>query len=313
MNNSPELALHPKVSVIIPIYNHAHRVGSAIQSVIAQTYQSYEIIVVNDGSTDHLQAVLQTFNGIKLINHGRNLGRAAARNTGVLAASGEYIAFLDADDQWMSTKLEIQISFLEENRDVAICLAGYEMLMPNGQHQMMPFLREQEWERYLLKYIGLSDGSVPVIRRHCFENVGLQDSELLLHENWDWLLRAVNHSCKIGYINERLSLKSKNQKRPPAVTREAAIRYFVTKHADLFSQYGLYGRSAISLKWYSLAIDFFYEKKWKKGHYYLFKAIITWPLQRPGLYFRLLDALLGINTEEFIQNNAFYKRIKQIG
>jgi len=306
------LTTPPKISVVIPVYNHAHRVVSAISSVLSQTYGNFEIVVVNDGSTDHLNEALQQFPDIRLIHHESNFGRAAARNTGVLAASGEYIAFLDADDQWKPTKLAKQIMFLEEKKDISICLTGYEVLMPNGNRRKVPFLNVQHWERYLLKYNGLSDGSVPMIRKSCFEKVGLQDTALVWHENWDWLLRAAGHSCKIGYIGERLSAKSKSQKHPPASLKEAGTVNLVKKHTLLFNTYGFYGRSAISLKWYNLSIDYFYEKKWQKGVYYFFKAVRTWPLQRPGLYIRLLDALMGTNMEAFILNNIFYMNIKKM-
>ncbi len=312
MTNLASISSTPKISVIIPVYNHAHWIGSAIQSILAQTYQDYEIIIVDDGSTDNLVDTLKPFNEIKIIRHAQNLGRAAARNTGVLAASGKYIAFLDADDQWMPTKLAQQIVFLEANKTVSVCLTGYEMLMPDGQYKKMPFLNEQEWARYFLKYIGLADGSVPMIRRSCFDRVGLQDTELTWYQNWDWLLRATNQDYKVGYIRERLSLKRKSQKRAPAGIRETATLYFVKKHAGLFQRHGLYGRSAISLRWYNLSIDYFYEKNWRKGTYYLFKALFTYPFQRPGLYFRLLDALLGTRFEAYIHKNVFYKRIKQI-
>jgi glycosyltransferase involved in cell wall biosynthesis len=302
----------PKVSIIIPVYNHAHRVDSAIHSVLAQSCQDYEIIIINDGSTDNLEEILQQFDNIQLLNHDLNLGRAAARNTGILAARGGYVAFLDADDQWMPQKLSRQINYLEENKDVEVCLTGHKRLMPNGQTQNIPFLNVSDWEKYLLKYVGLSDGSVPMIHRACFDKIGLQDTAFVWHENWDWLLRAANQDCKIGYLHERLSVKRQSQKRAPASIREDATLYFIKKHTDLFRQYGFYGRSAMALKWYNLAIDYFYEKNWMKGNHYLFKALFTHPFQRPGLYFRFLDALLGTSFEASMQKNVFYKRIKRI-
>ncbi len=300
------------MSVVIPVYNHAHRVGSAVHSVLSQTYQDYEIVVVNDGSTDNIEEVLQQFNNIKLVHHKTNKGRAAARNTGVLATAGEYIAFLDADDEWMPTKLETQVNYLEAHKDIAICLTGYEMIMPTGHRQKMPYPKIKQWDRYLLKYAGLADGCVPMLRRSCFEKVGLQDAALVWHENWDWLLRAAQESCSIGYINERLSLIFKSKNRPPALIREAAAIYFIEKHADLFIKHGLYGRSAISLKWYSLTLDFFYEKKWKKGMLYFFRAMRTWPFQHPGIYFRLLDVLLGTNIAASVKKSNFYTHFKRI-
>ena len=100
-------AFAPLVSVIIPAYNRAHLVGRAIASVFAQSYRNFEIIVVDDASTDDLAATLAEAGGLQLrcITHPRNRGAAAARNTGIAAASGEFVAFLDSDDVWFPDKL----------------------------------------------------------------------------------------------------------------------------------------------------------------------------------------------------------------
>jgi len=304
------LQIHPKVSVIIPVYNHAHRVRSAIDSVLLQTYKNYEIIVVDDGSTDNLKDSLSDFNNIRLVHHKKNRGRAAARNSGFLASRGKYIAFLDADDEWKQSKLEKQVQYLEKNKDISICITGYELLMPNGDRQRMPSPRVQQWEKYLLKYIGLSDGTVPMIDRACFQKIGLQDTAFPWQENWEWLLRA-SHLCGIGYVDEVLSVKRKGTKQPPASLRELGVLRFLRKHGSLFDEYGLYGRSAIGLKWFNLSVAFFYERNWRKGSIYLYKALGTWPFQRPGLYFRLMDAFFGTNIEALLQKiSGFFRRIK---
>ena len=302
----------PTVSVIIPVYNHAHRIDTAIHSVLAQSYQNYEIIVVNDGSSDNLKDVLQQFKSIKLINHDRNLGRATARNTGIRAARGEYIAFLDADDYWLPTKLTQQIVFFEEREDIAICLTGYEMLMPDGRRHQMPSFQEEMQGTYLLEYMSLPDGSVPMIRRLCFDKIGLQDTALEWHENLDWFIRAVRGGYKTGYIAESLCIKTKSQKHPPTAITETATIYLIKEYANFFISYGLAGRSAMSIKWFDLASFFFHERKWRKGIYYLLKAAIIWPLTRPGLYIRLLDALLGTDIETFVLSSHSYKFLKGI-
>ena len=95
---------NPTVSVIIPTYNRAHLVGRAIKSVLNQTYRDFEIIVVDDGSTDNTKDIIKEFQKkdkrIKYIPYEKNKGGSAARNTGIKAAKGEYIAFLDSDDEW---------------------------------------------------------------------------------------------------------------------------------------------------------------------------------------------------------------------
>jgi len=91
---------NPTVSVIIPTYNRAHTIGRAIKSVLNQTYQDFEIIVVDDGSTDNTEEVVKSFRDkrIRYIQHKKNKGAAAARNTGIKSAKGKYIAFQDSDD-----------------------------------------------------------------------------------------------------------------------------------------------------------------------------------------------------------------------
>ena len=105
----------PSVSVIIPTYNRAHVIGQAVQSVIHQTFQDFEIIVVDDGSTDDSAAVLAGFGDrIRLIRQ-TNHGVSAARNAGIRLAGGKWVAFLDSDDQWQATKLEKQVAALQKH------------------------------------------------------------------------------------------------------------------------------------------------------------------------------------------------------
>ena len=101
--------MKPKVSVVIPTYNSSQFIVETLESVFAQTYKDYEIIVVDDGSTDNTKEVLQPYTSrIKYI-YKENGGPASARNVGIKSAQGEYIAFLDSDDRWLPEKLEKHI------------------------------------------------------------------------------------------------------------------------------------------------------------------------------------------------------------
>src|SRR4030043_1337098 len=101
----------PTVSVIIPTYNRAHLVGRSIRSVLNQTYQDLEVIVVDDGSKDNTAEIVRgiTDPRIVFLKHEKNRGVSAARNTGLKAARGKYIAFQDSDDEWLPQKLEKQL------------------------------------------------------------------------------------------------------------------------------------------------------------------------------------------------------------
>ena len=114
---------HPTISVIIPTYNRAHLIGKAVKSVLSQTYQDFEIIVVDDGSTDNTEEIVKSFTDYKIyyICHKHNRGASAARNTGIKASRGEYIAFLDSHDEWLPEKLDKQIkTFNSESSEVGV-------------------------------------------------------------------------------------------------------------------------------------------------------------------------------------------------
>lgn len=287
----------PQVSIIIPVYNHAHQIKKAIYSVLSQTFQDFELVVVNDGSIDNLEEVLAEFTNIKVVWHEKNLGRAAARNSGILASSGQYVAFLDADDQWMPDKLAMQVRYLEENPEISICLTGFQFVYTNGQKRNTVLQNSLPWKKYLLKHIRFPDGTIPMYTRACIEEIGLQDIEFPWHENWEWLFRA-SLTHKIGTINDILVIKKQGGKYPPAAIKEDAAIKFITKHKKVFQEFGMYGRSAIAMKWYDLSIAFFRERNNRKGIAYLLKAWFLWPLQSLGYYLRLIDVFLGTKFEE---------------
>lgn len=112
----------PAVSVIIPSYNHAHFLKDAIESVLHQTFQNFEIVVVDDASTDNTSKVIKEFNDPRLhyIVHPKNMGLSATRNTGIKAATGDLIAFLDADDWFHPEKLELHFDYLQQNPDIDV-------------------------------------------------------------------------------------------------------------------------------------------------------------------------------------------------
>lgn len=122
------------VSIIIPVYNAEQYIGQTIESVLNQTYENWELLLVDDGSKDSSCAIIEEYakkdKRIRLICK-ENEGAAKARNTGVLEASGKYVAYLDADDLWLSCKLEKEITFALE-KDVAFVFTGYEFADENG-------------------------------------------------------------------------------------------------------------------------------------------------------------------------------------
>ena len=124
----------PLVSAIIPTYNRAQQVCSAIESVLAQTYSPIELIVVDDGSTDDTQVRLQRYAGRIHVIRQKNAGPSAARNIGVRNSHGDLIAFLDSDDLWLTNRLDIQVEVLSRAGDsVPCCLCNVRLQTENGE------------------------------------------------------------------------------------------------------------------------------------------------------------------------------------
>jgi glycosyltransferase involved in cell wall biosynthesis len=182
----------PQVSVIIPTYNHAHYVGQAIQSVLSQGYDDYEIIVVDDGSKDNTREVVAQFGDQVRYIWQENKGLSGARNTGIDAARGSYIALLDADDCWLPGFLSTLVARLEADPELGAVHSGFFFV--DGQGELLPqqgtstVPDDQMYDRLL-------DGEffVPaavLTRRQCFERVGLFDETLRASEDWDMWLRV---------------------------------------------------------------------------------------------------------------------------
>lgn len=186
------------VSVVIPTYNREKVLGRAIHSVLNQTFEDIELIVVDDCSIDGTKELVDGFEDSRVvyIRHETNQGGAAARNTGISAARGEFIAFQDSDAEWMLDKLETQMKVIftgeaEENVVYTAFLwvkdnkASY---IPEDERAQ----REGDILRQLLKR-NFVDTATVVVRKRCFEKVGLFDESLPRYQDWDLFIRLAQH------------------------------------------------------------------------------------------------------------------------
>ncbi len=197
----------PNVSVIIPAYNGARFLPEAIESVLAQTYKDYEIIVVDDGSTDNTKEILKPyFDKIKYI-HQQNQGAATARNTGIRHSQGEYIAFLDADDVWLPEKLHTQVYYLDNNPEVAMVYSRSftisgdgELISKKSSYKDFP---SGEIFNILFLHSFFIYTSTVVVRRRILDTVGLFDESLITSEDRDLWLR-IAREFKVSGITKYL-------------------------------------------------------------------------------------------------------------
>jgi glycosyltransferase involved in cell wall biosynthesis len=184
----------PEVSVVIPTFQHARFVGQAIDSVLAQTYRDYEIIVVDDGSTDDTQAVLAGYRALITPIYQENRGLSAARNAGIRASSGKYIAFLDADDLWLPEKLERQAPLFEQDASVGLVCSDMSYFDQDGDRPGTAFgMKDRPIKRgmvypqiFLNSFIFMP---TVVVRKSCFDERGLFDETLKACEDLEMWLR----------------------------------------------------------------------------------------------------------------------------
>lgn len=190
------------VSVIVPTYNRSHLLTRALASVMAQTYRPIEFIVVDDASSEDISASVREATAGTAIVISRDVrgGAAAARNSGCDVARGDYIAFLDSDDEWLPQKLEAQIAFLERNRELALCCTAFNIIRDNGRSETRSFGTGSYGLADLAFGCGISPGSTLVFRRDLLTDVGPFDTGLARFEDWDWLLRSLAHS-RIGLVD----------------------------------------------------------------------------------------------------------------
>jgi glycosyltransferase involved in cell wall biosynthesis len=201
----------PKVSVIIGTYNAVKYIEETIRSVLNQIYQDFELIVVDDGSTDKtVDKVKSLLKPPHQIIQKKNGGEASARNEGLCAAKGEYISFLDHDDLFVPDKLEKQVEFLDLNKDYGMIYGKYAyILMQNEKNNW------KNWDFSSTKGISgdifikqLINNNIHIIttmvRKECFEKVGLFDETMNYACDSDMWVR-LSADYKIGYIDETLA------------------------------------------------------------------------------------------------------------
>lgn len=230
----------PKVSVIIPTYNRLPMVQEAVESVLAQDFEDFELIVVDDGSTDGTAEVIRKYGGrVRLIEHAHNRGVSAARNTGILHSRGKYIAFLDSDDLWVKGKLRIQVNFLDENPQFLLCYTD-EIWIRKGK-RVNPMKKHSKYSGWIFEKclpLCIISPSSAMMRRSLFQKVGLFDEALPVCEDYDFWLR-VSVRFPIFFINKKLIIKRGGHPDQLSHRSWGNDRYRVIALEKLLSEYPL--------------------------------------------------------------------------
>lgn len=199
----------PLVSIVITAWNRAHTVERAIDSALAQSLQDFEIVLVDDASSDNLAEVVahKAWPKLRFVQNKVNRGIGGAKNAGIEAARGRYIAFLDSDDLWLPRKLEVQLAALQaRGGEVPLSFtAFYIERETRGRVARVP-RRFGSWLEASLLGEMFALGSTLLADRVCFEKVGLLDESIRRMEDRDWILRYFDHWDDLVMVDEPLAL-----------------------------------------------------------------------------------------------------------
>ena len=283
-----------KISIIIPTYNRGHLIERAVQSVLEQDYYNLEVIIVDDCSTDHTEEVVSNLDDprIKFIKHSHNQGANAARNTGIKAATGEYIAFQDSDDEWMPGKLSKQIeAFQNAPDDIGVVYTAFwriegkqKTYTPSADVLKTDGLILEE----LLKRNFITTQSI-LVKKECLEEVGLFDEVLPRLQDWELLLR-LSKRYPFLFVDEALVNVYHT---PGSITTNQqaladALVLMLEKHYDDFSQH----KQILANFTCYIGQQFFLSGDLKKSLHYCTEALKIQPFN-PKFWLILMAFLLG--------------------
>lgn len=266
------------VSVIIPTYNRANLIQQSVKSVLNQTYNNFEIIIIDDGSSDNTEEVINKLNDnrIRYIKHAVNKGASAARNTGIREAKGKYIAFQDSDDHWLPDKLEKQVKRIENTPDhVGAVFGGYWIIGKGNEKRYFPeqVIKDGNIFHTLLKgnVVGMP---VVMIKKICFDKVGYFNETLPALEDWELLLR-ISRDYEFLYINEPLVTvyETENSISMHMENTVEAWTFIFNKYYDVISK----DIETLALHYYTMGKYYIKSGKYKDGKQLIFKAFKTSP------------------------------------
>ncbi|WP_316353881.1 glycosyltransferase family 2 protein [Candidatus Trichorickettsia mobilis] len=296
---SPEITLdnEPTVSVVIASYNHGLYVAEALQSVLDQTYQNFEIIVTDDGSTDNSVEVIKKFNDprIKLFEFKENQGACAATNNSINNSKGKYIAIMNSDDVWALDKLEKQINFLEQNKNIDAVFSSVEFLDENMKEfstENRPYFFEifkqpnrssGEWlATFFFQGNCLCHPSI-LIKKQCYNILGLYDNRFRQLPDFDmWIKFCKNFNLYVlaeNLVKFRLLNNHKNASSP---TTQNQIRGRNEHHLIMQSFFA------------GIKLETFKEGFYKHLKNKSCQSEIEYEIEKAFLYLKTAHSIIGI-------------------
>jgi glycosyltransferase involved in cell wall biosynthesis len=245
----------PRVSVVVPTYNRPEKLRRAVGTVVEQTHEPVELVVVDDHSetpaSDALADVdVSTLDAVTVVRHEENRGANAARNTGIREAAGEFVAFLDDDDRWAPEKLARQVeAFQSGGERIGLVYTGARYVYPDGERVISGDVAG-EVTRDILAGAAIAEFSAVMVRASVVERVGLPDERFPSWQDHEWFLRLSLH-CEFAVVPDPLTVRHWDHEGRIGEDferrRDVSFPLFVEKHRELAREHGLERRFVASL------------------------------------------------------------------
>ncbi|WP_160724887.1 glycosyltransferase family 2 protein [Bacillus sp. USDA818B3_A] len=221
------------ITVVIPTYNRANKINKSIESVMEQTYPVDEIIIVDDFSTDHTEQVVRSFNNekIKYVVNSFKKGANGARNTGIMMAKGQYIAFQDSDDRWLPEKIAKQYHYMMEHPSVDLCFCSMDLI--GSKRGIVPKRQVTPKEMATQLEKGNFISTQTIFTKNNVAKSILFDEDLKRFQDWDFVLRVVRE-YNIHHLNEILvEVEVQEDSISKTINEVEALKKFFTKYPYL--------------------------------------------------------------------------------
>ncbi len=267
----------PLVSVIIPTYNRADLLGRAIQSALDQTYQKIEIIIVDDASNDNTEEIVRKFHNknVVYIRHNCNKGGGAARNAGIIASNGEYIAFLDDDDEWLNDKLEKQIETIKTlSSEWGGIYCGFYRITGKKSKAVEVFKNGNLKTEVLREKLDIGSSSTLLFIKKIILEIGLFDETFERNQDFELLIRFFRKYKLFSLKEPLVKIYTRNYNIPNGeMMAKVKYKYLSKYNTDIY-EYGLdIGNEIVAIQWLGVAFIFAKERKIAQNIHYIRKSI----------------------------------------
>lgn len=289
----------PQVSVIIPACNGQAHIADAISSVLQQSYSDFELLVVDDGSTDDTAAIVRSFGPAVHYRHKKNGGPGSARNAGIAHATGEFIAFLDQDDLWLPNRLAEQVPILQQDAQLGLVFSDAVFETTMAQKEQNSFSIDKPYRGHVFQELFCNNfirNVTVLVRKTCFDRLGLMDESgsMMITDDYNMWLRVAAHYA-ITFVDKPLARCRWHEENLSAdgerayLDTMAALQNVLERHPHLKKELGVTVSRRFSDLYYRLSRHYLQTHNYSAAHASARQAWTLNPLHWKNTLFMVLS------------------------